>query len=98
MKKIIAALLISILAACSADVASEEIKVVTFDTSLKCLDCETKMFDTLPKEAGVIDLEVSYEKKLVKIVFDSNETTVDELAAKINEMGYSAYVKKLADL
>lgn len=98
MKIIVAVLLFSILAACSADVASEEIKVVTFDTSLKCLDCETKMFDALPKESGVIDLEVSFEKKLVKIVFDSRETTVDKLAEKINEMGYSAYVKNLTDL
>ena len=95
MKKIIAVIVLTLLVACSANVASEEIKVVTFDTSLKCADCETKMFDALPKEAGVVDLEVSFEKKIVKIVFNSTETTIDKLAEKINEMGYSAFVKDL---
>lgn len=95
MKKLFALLLLTLFVACSANVASEEIKVVTFDTSLKCADCETKMFDALPKEAGVIDLEVSVEKKLVTIVFNPTETSVDKLAEKINEMGYSAFVKDL---
>lgn len=95
MKKLIVILFVTFLSACSTNVASEEIKVVTFDTSLKCVDCETKMFDALPKETGVIDLEVSFEQKIVKIVFNSNETDVDKLAEKINEMGYSAFVKDL---
>lgn len=95
MKKLIVILFIAILSACSANVSSEKIKVVTFDTSLKCVDCETKMFDALPKETGVIDLEVSFEQKIVKIVYNSTETTVDKLAAKINDMGYSAFVKEI---
>jgi copper chaperone CopZ len=95
MKKYSIIILLFFLAACSADLTKNEIKTVTFDTSLKCADCETKMFDTLPKEAGVLDLEVSFEKKIVKIVFNSAETSVDKLAEKINEMGYSAFVKEL---
>ena len=95
MKKIIAVLILSLFVACSADISSEGTKVVTFDTSLKCIDCEAKLFDALPKEAGVLDLEVSFEQKMVKIVFDSTETTVDKLAEKLNEMGYSAFVKDL---
>jgi copper chaperone CopZ len=92
MKKYIIILLIIFLSACSADVTKDEIKVVTFDTSLTCADCETKMFEALPKEAGVLDLEVSLEEKIVKIVYNSNETSIERLADKINEMGYSAFV------
>lgn len=84
-----------LLIACSADITSDNIQSVTFDTSLKCEDCVTKMFDNLPHEKGVVDLEVSYEEKLVTIVFNKSETSVDELADKINEMGYSAFVKDL---
>ncbi len=96
MKKIYIILSIVLFAACSANLTSNDIQSVTFDTSLKCEDCVTKMFDNLPHEKGVIDLEVSYEEKLVKIVFDKNETSVDKLADKINEMGYSAFVKDLS--
>lgn len=51
--------------ACSADITKDELKVVTFDTSLDCHDCETKMFNVLPKEVGVVDLEVLLEEKIL---------------------------------
>lgn len=98
MNKLLLITSLFLFAACSANLSSEDIQSVTFDTSLKCEDCETKMFETLPKENGVIDLEVSFEQKLVTIVFNKNETTVEKLADKINEMGYSAFVKNLGKL
>ena len=66
--------------------------MVTFDTSLKCEDCVDKMFDNLPKEKGIVDLEVSLEQKIVTIVFNTEETSVEKLADKLNDLGYSAYV------
>ncbi len=83
--------------ACSTNINSNDLKVVTFDTSIHCEDCVNTMFNNLPKEAGVVDLKIELNEKLVSIVFNPAETTVEKLAEKINELGYSAYVKSFDD-
>ena len=97
MKTIFIMLLLLIISACSSKIDNNNLKIVTFDTSLKCADCVDKMFNNLPKEEGVIDLEVSYDEKEVTLVFNPDATSVDRLAGIINELGYSAYVKNLDD-
>lgn len=95
MKYIIIILLTLILTSCSTNVASDNIKVITFDTSIHCENCANKMFNNLPKEEGVIDLEVGIEEKTVTIIFNEKETTPEKLAEIINKLGYSAYLKSL---
>jgi len=85
-------ILLLILAACSATSVEDNYKIVSFDTSLTCENCKTKMFDNLPKEEGVVDLKVSVEEKVVTILYNDKETTVEKLADKIFSLGYSAYV------
>lgn len=84
--------LLLILAACSAASVEDNYKIVSFDTSLTCENCKTKMFDNLPKEEGVVDLKVSVEEKVVTILYNDQETSVEKLADKIFSLGYSAYV------
>ena len=85
-------IIIILLAACSATSVEDNYKIVSFDTSLTCENCKTKMFDNLPKEEGVVDLKVSVEEKVVTILYNDKETTVEKLAEKIYSLGYSAYV------
>ncbi|RLD64209.1 MAG: MerP protein [Bacteroidetes bacterium] len=85
-------ILLLILTACSATSVEDNYKIVSFDTSLTCENCKTKMFDNLPKEEGVVDLKVSVEEKVVTILYNDKETTVEKLAEKIYSLGYSAYV------
>ena len=85
-------IILLILAACSATSVEDNYKIVSFDTSLTCENCKTKMFDNLPKEEGVVDLKVSVEEKVVTILYNDKETTVEKLADKIFSLGYSAYV------
>lgn len=88
------AILLLLLAACSAT-PEANYKIVSFDTSLTCDHCKQTMFDNLPKEKGVIDLKVSVEEKIVTILYNNKETTVEKLADKIINLGYSAYVIKV---
>ena len=94
MKKIniLFGILLLLLAACSATSIEDNYKIVSFDTSLTCDHCKTVMFDSLPKEEGVVDLKVSVEEKVVTILYNDKETTVEKLAEKIYSLGYSAYV------
>ena len=84
-------ILFLIITACSAT-PEANYKIVSFDTSLTCDHCKTTMLDNLPKEKGVVDLKVSVEEKNVTILFNGKETTVENLADKIYNLGYSAYV------
>jgi len=91
-------ILLSLIAgACSSDVTTLNLQSVVFDTSIHCADCVNTMFDNLPKVAGVVDLNIELDKKAVTIVFDPAEISVEKLAEKINELGYSAYVKELSE-
>ena len=85
-------ILLLILTACSATSVEDNYKIVSFDTALTCENCKTKMFDNLPKEEGVVDLKVSVEEKVVTILYNDKETTIEKLAEKIYSLGYSAYV------
>lgn len=97
MKKLILYILLITATACSSAESTESMQAVVFDTSIHCEDCVNTMFDNLPKEDGVVDLEVGLDEKTVTIVFDSAETSVENLANKINDLGYYAYVKNVSD-
>lgn len=75
---------------------NKNIKKVIFDTSIHCNNCSDKLFNSLPKESGVIDLKVNIKDKEVTVVFDSQKITVDKLAEMINKLGYSAYIKNIS--
>ncbi|MBK8943966.1 MAG: heavy-metal-associated domain-containing protein [Ignavibacteriae bacterium] len=97
MKYLSKCILILFIISCSANINSNNLKVATFDTSIHCENCVNTMFDNLPKENGVVDLKVELNEKTVTVIFNTEETTVEKLAEKINELGYSAYIKNLED-
>lgn len=92
---ILLVILLVLITACSSTSVEDNYKIVSFDTSLTCDHCKSVMFDNIPKENGVIDLKVNVEKKVVKILFNEKETTVETLADVIYGLGYSAYVIKV---
>jgi len=90
-------LLFALFAACSAPTKSHELKLVSFDTSIDCEGCKDKIMDSLPKEEGIVDVKVEVDEKVVTVVFNSSDLTVEKIAEKLNELGYSAFVLKLED-
>ncbi len=93
--KIYFSIILLIITACSAAGSEDNLKIVSFDTSITCDHCKTVMFDNLPKEKGVIDLKVNVEEKTVTILFNNKTTTIEKLAENISELGYSTYVKSV---
>ena len=90
-------LLITLFAACSAPTDENQLKLVSFDTSIDCEGCKDKIMDSLPKESGIVDVNVQVEEKVVTVVFNSSELSVEQIAEKLNELGYSAFILKLED-
>jgi len=69
-----------------------ETKTVTFQSDIHCKNCAKKVEENISFEKGVKGLEVSVEKKTIKITYDASKTSVEQLAAAIKKLGYSAKV------
>ena len=68
-------------------------KEVTFSVPLHCENCVTKVKENISFLKGVKDLEVSLEKKIVRIVYDPSKITEEKLAEAIKKLGYTATKK-----
>lgn len=98
---IIAALMLASMPAVAATVETSNVefsakkpkkdkKTVVFDSDIHCKSCAKKIEENISFEKGVMDLEVSVEKKTIIVTYDANKTSVETLAAAIEKLGYSA--------
>ncbi len=78
--------------ACSVFMEGDSIRSVTFKTSIHCQDCVDTVFNSLPKEKGVVDLKIELETKLVTVFYNENETEINKLVEFLNNLGYTAFV------
>ena len=63
---------------------------VTFVTDLHCANCQKKIEAKLPFEKGVKNIKVDVDTKEVWILYQTNKTDKEKLAAAINKIGYEA--------
>ena len=71
--------------------SSTEMKVVTIPVEgMVCGSCVARTKHALKSVNGVEEVEVSLEKRLARVRYDSNKTNPDQLAATIKELGYKA--------
>jgi len=56
--KLFILLLLIIITACSSPVDEKPLQLVSFDTAIDCDGCKNKIMDSLPKEEGIIDVNV----------------------------------------
>jgi copper chaperone CopZ len=61
---------------------------------MTCAACASGLKATLARENGVLAVEVSYEKAMARISFDSAKTSFEELVAVIGDLGYVAKRKE----
>ena len=78
---------------CSSDISNETIQTVTFETTIDCENCKTKLFNNIPHEKGIVDLKVEVPTKLVTITYNRDETGIEKLISILKELGYEAKVK-----
>ena len=71
--------------------SATEMEVVTIPVEgMVCGSCVARTKGALKSVAGVHEVEVSLEKRVARIRYDSSKTSPDRLAAIINELGYKA--------
>ena len=68
-------------------------KTVTFQVSMHCQSCATRIEKEVSFEKGVKNLEINLEEKTVKVTFDSIKTNVITLKKGIEKLGYEVKEK-----
>ncbi len=59
---------------------------------MHCASCASIIEKTLQKTAGVETVQVNYGTEAVKITYDSNQTSPEQLSKKIEPLGYSFHL------
>lgn len=67
-------------------------QTVLFDVSMTCNSCKKRIEKNIAYEKGVTDMDVDLPSKTVKITFKKDKTTVDQLQAAIEDLGYTATI------
>ena len=57
---------------------------------MTCAGCEPHINETLKELKGVVSSEASYRNKNVKVIYNPNQVSVEQMKAAINEIGYKA--------
>lgn len=84
----LAAMLCAWLAAPSAQ--AEDCKVALKVDGMMCSACSAKVTEALKGVAGVKTAEVSLDKKMAVVCFDSAKTSTDKLVAAVNKTEFKA--------
>ena len=96
MKKAIIAI-ISIILFSSANMLSAQAatqNTVIPTTGMSCKKCQKKIEGQLAKLAGVLSSEANKIDETVKVQFDDEKTTLEQIIATIKELGYKVKQKK----
>lgn len=62
--------------------------------TISCPSCITKIEGMLKKTAGVTESEVLFNSSRVKVSFDENVITSDDIKGKIDKLGYRVLSEK----
>jgi len=60
---------------------------------MHCATCETFLASIAEKQSGVSDAEASYVTETLRVTYDPKAASIDELAAAVSVVGYSATPK-----
>ncbi|XP_071633250.1 copper-transporting ATPase 1 isoform X1 [Temnothorax longispinosus] len=64
---------------------------------MTCQSCVKNITDVLSEKPGIKNVNVSLEDKEAKVSYSSGDVTVDQIVMYIEDMGFTAYVKKAKD-
>lgn len=72
-------------------------KTVKFQMEeLTCPSCVKKIEGVLSKREGVSEVKVLFNSSKVKVVYDENHVTADQLASTIEQLGYPVLNSKVS--
>jgi len=58
---------------------------------MECPNCSMILERLEDKLAGVITVEVSYHKGLMKVEFDEKQVSIQQIKAEVQRLGYRAF-------
>ncbi|MDR1883380.1 MAG: cation transporter [Prevotella sp.] len=67
-------------------------ETVVFDVSMTCENCRKRIEKNIAFEKGVTDMKVDLDNKTVQIEFRKTRTTVENLKAAIEKLGYEVKI------
>lgn len=65
---------------------------------LTCPSCMTKIKGALSRQAGVDDVKVLFNASKIKAEFDDSQTSADDLANVVTDLGYTVKSAKVKTL
>jgi copper chaperone CopZ len=73
----------------SDEVHDDHLVIIRID-GMHCHHCEQTVQKALLRHPGVHEVEVDFPTKQASVLFDQEQTRIDELMASINDAGYRA--------
>jgi periplasmic mercuric ion binding protein len=65
-------------------------KVIKITTSAQCCMCKTRIENGLAYQAGIKNVSLDLETKVVKVIYNPKKTNPDNIRTIINNLGYDA--------
>lgn len=76
---------------------NENMKTVKFQMEeLTCPSCIKKIEGVLSKQEGVSEVKVLFNSSKVKVIFDENLVSAENLASTIKKLGYQVLNRKIS--
>jgi mercuric ion binding protein len=90
MKKIISAIVVSVLLLSSTAFAQKNTEELKIATSAQCGQCKTRIETAMAYEKGVVKSDLDVESKVLTVTYKPSKTTPDKIRKALNEIGYDA--------
>ena len=59
-------------------------------SGMTCINCQNRIMSTLQQTSGITEASVSYETGLAEVTYDPSKISMEQIIAKINNLGYGA--------
>lgn len=90
MKKLISAIVVSVLILSSTAFAQKNTEELKINTSAQCEQCKTRIETAMAYEKGIVKSDLDIESKVLTVTYKPSKTTPDKIRKALNEIGYDA--------
>jgi mercuric ion binding protein len=90
MKKLIPALLVTVLFIASTALAQKNTAEIKIKTSAQCEMCKTRIETAMAYEKGVVSSDLNLVDKVLTVTYKPGKTTPEKIRKALNAVGYDA--------
>ena len=63
---------------------------------MTCINCQNRIMSTLQQTSGITEGSVSYETGVAEVTYDPSKISMEQIIAKINNLGYGASTQNIS--